>query len=69
MSEGLRLIHKKLVNLMDKLAQFALAYKDLPASPLLTSSPLSRPPSASALPCGWKICCLILNRLNSNFRR
>lgn len=30
MSEGLRLIHKKLVNLMDKLAQFALAYKDLP---------------------------------------
>ena len=30
MAEGLRLIHKKLVNLMDKLAQFALAYKDLP---------------------------------------
>ena len=30
MAEGLRLIHKKLVNLMDQLAQFALAYKDLP---------------------------------------
>ena len=30
MAEGLRLLHKKLVNLMDQLAQFALKYKDLP---------------------------------------
>lgn len=30
MTEALRLLHKKLINLMDKLSQFALAYKGLP---------------------------------------
>ena len=30
MTEGLRLLEKKLVNLMDKLSRFALEYKDLP---------------------------------------
>ncbi|MBO4382503.1 MAG: adenylosuccinate lyase, partial [Clostridia bacterium] len=30
MTEGLRLIEKKLVNLLDKLSAFALEYKDLP---------------------------------------
>ncbi len=30
MTQGLRLLHKKLVNLMDKLSQFALEYKNLP---------------------------------------
>lgn len=30
MTEGLRLVEKKVVNLMDKLAKFALEYKDMP---------------------------------------
>ena len=30
MTEGLRLVRKKLVNLMDRLSQFALEYKDMP---------------------------------------
>ncbi len=30
MTEGLRLVEKKVVNLMDKLARFALEYKDMP---------------------------------------
>ena len=30
MTEGLRLVEKKLVNLMNKLSQFALEYKDMP---------------------------------------
>lgn len=30
MTEGLKLLEKKLVNLMDKLSQFALEYKDMP---------------------------------------
>ncbi|MCH5191354.1 MAG: adenylosuccinate lyase [Oscillospiraceae bacterium] len=30
MTEGLRLVRKKLVNLMDKLSKFALEYKDMP---------------------------------------
>ena len=49
MRDALQLVKKKLVNVINNLAKFTRAS---PVSLIRTSSPLSSPPSASALPCG-----------------
>ena len=56
MREGLRLIRTKLLTVMDKLASFALQYKDLPCLAYTISSPRSSPRSASAPRCGSTSC-------------
>ena len=65
MTEGMRLIRKKLINLMDVLSRFALEYKDMPCLAFTHSSPPSRPPSASARRCGSRTCCSTLRSWSS----
>ena len=54
MNEALKLVKKKLVNVIAELAKFADTYKDQPTLAFTTSSRHSRPPSENVQPCGCR---------------
>lgn len=69
MTEAMKLIRKKLVNLMDKLSKFALEYKDLPCLGFTHFQLTSRQRSAKERLFGSMIFCLTTNSLNSKSLR